>query len=150
MNNFSLQLQFFLLTQGGFAPHPQSLNRILPLYTIKAWSALASFQELHTCSQSCLKFKACWVIFKKSTCLHFRDSFHENVAFQSLVFRIDRCDAFNTAGYLLTNLSRLMEPSPHWCVSLCLHACNMQMVVWRSMAIFLLTYPYWKEMDTPR
>ncbi|KAK7088075.1 hypothetical protein V1264_022042 [Littorina saxatilis] len=42
-----------------------------------------------------------------------RDSFHENTAFKSLVFRIDRCDNFNTSGYLLTNLSRLMEATPH-------------------------------------
>ncbi|KAL8576064.1 hypothetical protein ACOMHN_001414 [Nucella lapillus] len=43
-----------------------------------------------------------------------RDSFHQNATFRSLVFRVDRSDVFNTVGYLLTNLSRLMEPcSPH-------------------------------------
>ncbi|KAK7487914.1 hypothetical protein BaRGS_00020815 [Batillaria attramentaria] len=42
-----------------------------------------------------------------------RDSFHENAAFQPLVFRIDRCDSFNTAGYLLSNLSRLVDSTPH-------------------------------------
>ncbi|XP_076435197.1 DNA replication ATP-dependent helicase/nuclease DNA2-like [Babylonia areolata] len=42
-----------------------------------------------------------------------RDSFHENTAFQWLVLRIDRCDTFNTAGYLMSNLSRLLDNSPH-------------------------------------
>ncbi|XP_067672136.1 DNA replication ATP-dependent helicase/nuclease DNA2-like [Haliotis asinina] len=37
-----------------------------------------------------------------------RGIFHEDPALQNLTYRLDRCDNFNTLGYLFTNLSRLL------------------------------------------
>ncbi|PVD31406.1 hypothetical protein C0Q70_06818 [Pomacea canaliculata] len=42
-----------------------------------------------------------------------RDSFHDNKEFRTEVFRIDRCDTYSSANYLMSNLARLMESNPH-------------------------------------
>ncbi|XP_041378709.1 DNA replication ATP-dependent helicase/nuclease DNA2-like [Gigantopelta aegis] len=42
-----------------------------------------------------------------------RDNFHVDEELSGQVFRLDRCDNFNTLGYLYTNLSKLMAVDQH-------------------------------------
>ncbi|XP_050408046.1 DNA replication ATP-dependent helicase/nuclease DNA2 [Patella vulgata] len=42
-----------------------------------------------------------------------RDTLHTDKILQRKLFRLDKCNNFNTMGYLFTNLSRLMLDDPH-------------------------------------